>query len=74
MPKGLKGQRRPPDVLGNAVLVMKIATGEIEEYTGAAPNRAKGGRKGGKARAKSLIPEQRSKIAHAAASARWKKG
>lgn len=33
----------------------------------------KGGKKGGKARAKSLTPEQRSDIARAAALARWKK-
>lgn len=32
-----------------------------------------GGKKGGKARAESLSPEQRSEIARIAASARWKK-
>ena len=31
MPKGPKGQRRPADVIGNAVHVMRIATGETEE-------------------------------------------
>ena len=31
MPKGPKGQKRPADVIGNAVHVMRIATGEIEE-------------------------------------------
>ena len=51
MPKGPKGERRPGDVIGAAVMVGKIATGEIEEPTGKAPNRAKGGLKGGKARA-----------------------
>jgi hypothetical protein len=30
MPRGPKGERRPPDVIGNAVHVMKILTGEIE--------------------------------------------
>ena len=74
MPKGPQGQKRPADVIGNAVHVMRIATGEIEEDLGKAPKRAKGGRKGGKARAVSLTPQQRSKIAHAAAAARWKKG
>jgi len=29
MAKGPKGQKRPGDVVGNAVKVMKIATGEI---------------------------------------------
>jgi hypothetical protein len=28
MPKGAKGQKRPADVIGNAVKVMEIATGE----------------------------------------------
>lgn len=73
MPRGPKGERRPADVIGAAVHVMRIATGEIEEDQGTAPKRAKGGRKGGKARARALSPEQRSKIAHAAAAARWKK-
>jgi hypothetical protein len=31
MPKGPKGQKRPADVIGNAVHVMQIATGEAEE-------------------------------------------
>ena len=31
MPKGPKGQKRPADGVGNAVRVMQIATGEIEE-------------------------------------------
>ena len=33
----------------------------------------RGGKKGGKVRAKTLTPEQRSEIARIAASARWKK-
>ncbi len=35
---------------------------------------SKGGKKGGKARAKGLSPERRSAIAKKAAKARWKKG
>ncbi len=31
MPKGPKGEKRPADVIGAAVTVAKIATGEIEE-------------------------------------------
>jgi hypothetical protein len=70
MPKGPKGQKRPADVIGCAVMVARIATGEIaEEVSG----RRKGGLKGGKARAKKLTPEQRHEIATLAASARWKK-
>ncbi len=29
MPRGPKGERRPRDVIGNAVHVMRLATGEI---------------------------------------------
>jgi hypothetical protein len=74
VPKGPKGEKRPADVIGNAIMVAKIATGEIEEDRGTTPGRAKGGRKGGKARARALSAEQRSEIAQAAAAARWKKG
>jgi hypothetical protein len=31
MPTGPKGERRPADVIGNAVKVMRIATGEEAE-------------------------------------------
>jgi hypothetical protein len=74
MPKGPRGEKRPADVIGNAVKVMRIATGEESEVLGASPKRAKGGHKGGKARAKALSPQQRSEIAIAASNARWKKG
>jgi hypothetical protein len=30
MPRGPKGGKRPADVIGNAVHVMRIATGEVE--------------------------------------------
>jgi hypothetical protein len=73
MPRGPKGEKRPADVIGNAVHVMRVATGEIDESTGSAPNRSKGGVKGGKARAVKLSDRQRSEIARLAAEARWKK-
>jgi hypothetical protein len=31
MPRGPKGQKRPADIIGNAVCVMEIATGQCEE-------------------------------------------
>jgi hypothetical protein len=31
MPRGPKGEKRPADVIGNAVKVMRIATGEIDD-------------------------------------------
>ena len=76
MPKGPQGQKRPADVIGNAVRVMQIATGEAEEEfddDGKNPAAVELGRKGGKARAKKLTPEQREEIARLAAQARWRK-
>ena len=55
MPRGPKGEKRPADVIGNAVHVMKIATGEFEEELPGDDGKDKGraalGRKGGAARA-----------------------
>ena len=75
MPKGPKGEKRPADVIGAAVKVMQIATGEIEEVTDDGKNKAavELGRKGGKARAEKMTPEQRSEIARKAAQKRWSK-
>jgi hypothetical protein len=76
MPRGPRGEKRPADVIGNAVKVVRIATGEEEEQTPALQGKEyarKGGLKGGKARAKALSPKQRAEIARLAAEARWKK-
>ena len=75
MPRGPKGEKRPADVIGNAVHVMRVATGEVEEaeVSGTEQRASKAGAKGGPARSKALTPSQRSEIARAAASARWKK-
>jgi hypothetical protein len=40
MPRGPKGEKRPADAIGTAVMVGRIATGEIEDTTSKAPNRA----------------------------------
>lgn len=75
MPKGPKGQHRPADVIGAAIMVAKIATGEIEEPIeaddGKDPAAKALGAKGGKARAEALTPEQRAEIAKKAAAQRW---
>ena len=76
MPKGPKGQKRPADVTSNAVTVMKIATGEIEEPPiddGKDKAAVALGSKGGQARAKKLGVRRRKEIAKKAAAARWKK-
>lgn len=75
MPKGPKGEKRPPDVIANAVKVMRIATGEEQEDLtddGKDAAAVSLGRKGGKARAKKMSPERRAEIARAAAKKRWK--
>ena len=33
MPRGPKGEKRPADAIGNAVMIARIATGEIEDIT-----------------------------------------
>ena len=68
MPKGPKGERRPGDVVGCAVKVAKIATGEIEEDV---PKNRDGKVNGGKARAESMTPEERKALAGKAAKVRW---
>ena len=74
MPVGPRGEKRPADVVGCAVTVGKIATGEIHETLQpdrSVPARRAGGLKGGKARAKALSAERRSEIARKASNARW---
>jgi len=51
MPKGPKSVRRPADTNSAAVMVGRIATGEIEDKPSKAPGRAAGGKAGGQARA-----------------------
>jgi hypothetical protein len=72
MPKGPQGQKRPADVIGNAVKVMRLATGEEEEAVSAKSAAAELGSLGGKARAASLSKKKRSEIAKKAAKARWR--
>jgi hypothetical protein len=76
MPRGPKGERRPADVIGNAVKVMRIATGEDADDYGMKPEKnqaaAELGRKGGQARAKGMSAKRRKEIAEKAARARWK--
>ena len=76
MPKGRKGEKRPAAVIGNAVKVMRIATGQDETLTDDGKDKAAVslGRRGGKARAEALSKKRRAEIAKAAAKIRWKKG
>lgn len=72
MPRGPRGEKRPADVIGNAVKIMRMAIGEETEELPKS-DRLAAGRRGGPARAKTLSPKQRSEIARAAAQARWKR-
>jgi hypothetical protein len=72
MPRGPKGEKRPADAIGNAVM---IATGEIEDITTDDGKNAAAvalGRMGGKARAAGMSAKKRKEIAKKAAATRWK--
>jgi hypothetical protein len=74
MPKGPKGERRPTDVIGNAIKVGRIAVGDEEEELEPkkAPMTAQEmGKVGGATRAKNLSAKKRSEIAKKAAKQRW---
>jgi len=73
MPIGPRGEKRPADVIGRAVQIARIATGEITEELAPATAGAALGKLGGQARAKSLTAEQRSEIAKKGAAKRWGK-
>jgi hypothetical protein len=74
MPRGPRGEKRPADVIGNAVKVMRIATGEETDETDSVKSAAAElGARGGKARAARMTPERRAEIARKAAAKRWVK-
>lgn len=77
MPKGPKGEHRPADVIGAAIKVARIATGEEEDAPpppdGKDPAAVSMGKRGGAARAAAMTPERRAEIAKAAAEKRWAK-
>jgi hypothetical protein len=80
MPKKPTAKMRP-DVNETAYRVMLEATGQAPKTDPATKAKnpdavargSKGGKKGGRARANMLSPQDRSEIASKAASARWKK-
>lgn len=76
MAKGPKGEKRPADVIGAAIMVARIATGEIEEKTTEDGKNAAAvalGRMGGRARAAGMSAKKRKEIAKKAAEKRWAK-
>ena len=76
MPRGPKGDKRPAAVIGAAVMIGKIATGEIDDLTTDDGKNAAAvalGRRGGKARAQGMSAKRRKEIAKKAAATRWSK-
>jgi hypothetical protein len=73
----MKRLRRPRDPNQLAKLIVDMATGEAPRDPAPKPDtpaieaRRKGGRKGGKARAKKLSATKRRRIAKKAARVRW---
>ena len=73
MAKGPRGEKRPADAIGRAILVAKIATGEVQDDRDPISSAAAElGRKGGQARAANLSKKRRKEIAKKAAATRWK--
>lgn len=72
MPRGPRGERRPADTIGCAVMVAKIATGEIDEDAETSSGKVRSGRAGARARAEKLSAAERRDIAKRAATARWR--
>jgi hypothetical protein len=76
MPRGPKGEKRSADSIGNAIMIGRIATGEIGDLTTEDGKNAAAvalGRMGGKARAEGMTAKKRSEIAKKAARTRWRK-
>jgi len=74
MPRGPKGEKRPADTNAAAVMIGKIATGELADVTTDEGKNAAAvalGRMGGKARAAKMSKKQRAAIARKGAKARW---
>ena len=74
MPRGPKGEKRSADAIGNAIMISRIATGEIDDLTTDDGKNAAAvalGRMGGKARAAGMSAKKRTEIAKKAAKARW---
>jgi hypothetical protein len=73
MPKGPRGEKRPGDVIGAAIMVAKIATGEVDDNADENAAKRAAGKKGGAARSARLDPQTRRAAARKAATARWAK-
>lgn len=71
MPRGPQGQKRPADAIGCAIMVGRLATGEINEILMEPSGKVRSGKAGSKARAQKLSQGERTAIAKKAAAQRW---
>lgn len=71
MPKGPQGQKRPADVIGNAIRIARIATGEEQETPEPEASKVRAGKAGADARAAKLTEAERQHIAEKASQGRW---
>lgn len=71
MPQGPCGQKRPADAIGNAVLIARIATGEVEDTVLTQPAKRASGLAGALARQAATTEAERRAIARSAAQLRW---
>lgn len=71
MPTGPRGEKRPADVIGNAVKVARLSVGLETEELKQPSGRVRSGHAGAKARAERMSEEERSAMARKAAAARW---
>lgn len=70
MPTG-RGEKRPAEANGCAIMVGQLATGEITEKLKEPCGKVRSGKAGSKARTEKLSPEDRTAIAKKAAVERW---
>ena len=71
MPKGPRGEKRPADMVGTAVMVARLSVGDATESHTKPSGRVRSGHAGAKARVEATTSEQRRDIARKAAEARW---
>jgi len=72
MPRGPRGETRPAGTVECAVMIARIATGEMDDVKELS-GKVRSGKAGAKARAEKLSSAQRREIARTAAAARWGK-
>ena len=73
MPKGPRGEKRPADVIGGAVKVMRIATGEESEDAQVPEARSRQEAAAVPLHVQQADGKESSEPVKAAADARWKK-